>query len=89
MLPSIRMLAKELRVGIITAKRAYDDLCAEGFCYSVPGKGVFVKEPSAQKAQEYKRQKLGAMLGEAAQFAADNKVEKGELIELLKEILGE
>lgn len=42
MLPSIRMLAKELKIGIITAKRAYDDLTEEGFTVSVAGKGVFV-----------------------------------------------
>ena len=41
-LPSIRLMAKELGVGIITVKRAYDDLCADGWCYSLKGKGVFV-----------------------------------------------
>ena len=40
MLPSIRMLAKELKIGIITAKRAYDDLTEEGFTVSVAGKGL-------------------------------------------------
>ena len=34
-LPSIRLMARELGVGIITVKRAYDDLCAEGWCYSL------------------------------------------------------
>ncbi len=41
-LPSIRNLAKDLRVSVITTKRAYDELEREGFLYTVPGKGCFV-----------------------------------------------
>lgn len=41
-LPSIRVLAKELRVSIITVKRAYDDLEADGFLETAPSKGTFV-----------------------------------------------
>ena len=44
MLPSIRSMAKELGVGIITVKRAYDDLCNEGLLVSLQGRGVFVAE---------------------------------------------
>ena len=43
LLPSIRGLAKDLRISFITTKRAYDDLEAEGFLYTVPGKGCFVR----------------------------------------------
>lgn len=42
MLPSIRVAAKELGIGIITVKRAYDDLCAEGYLFAEQGRGVFV-----------------------------------------------
>ncbi|MDE7084408.1 MAG: GntR family transcriptional regulator, partial [Clostridia bacterium] len=60
MLPSIRMLAKELKIGIITAKRAYDDLTEEGYTVSVAGKGVFVADSdraklSAAAVQELKK----------------------------------
>ncbi len=41
-LPSIRMLAKELQVGIVTVKRAYDDLVSEGYLYSKSAKGYYV-----------------------------------------------
>ena len=44
MLPSIRTLARELKLGIVTAKRAYDDFCAEGYLYTVKGKGDYVAE---------------------------------------------
>ncbi|MGN0817831.1 MAG: GntR family transcriptional regulator, partial [Candidatus Coproplasma sp.] len=52
MLPSIRTLAKELKVGIITAKRAYDELTSEGFAYAVQGKGVFVANITREKIDE-------------------------------------
>ena len=89
MLPSIRMLAKELQIGIITAKRAYDDLCAEGFLYSAQGKGIFIAEVHTQKAHNYKLLKLREKLSDAKDFARQNGVEDIELINLLKQILGE
>lgn len=89
MLPSIRMLAKELKIGIITAKRAYDDLIAEGFLYSLQGKGVFVAEVEEGAAASFKTRKLREKLEEAKSFARSHGVSDGELIELLKSILGE
>ena len=44
-LPSIRLLAKELRISVITTKRAYEDLEKAGFINTVPGKGSFVAPP--------------------------------------------
>lgn len=54
-LPSIRGLAKDLQVSVITTKRAYDDLEKEGFIYVVPGKGSYV---AAQNREEIREQKL-------------------------------
>ncbi|MBV7411307.1 GntR family transcriptional regulator [Dermabacteraceae bacterium TAE3-ERU27] len=48
-LPSIRLLAKELGVSVITTTRAYSDLAAAGFLYSVQGKGNFVSSQDPQK----------------------------------------
>jgi GntR family transcriptional regulator len=58
MLPSIRLLAKELNVSMITTKRAYIDLEHEGFIYTIPGKGTFVKIPDINKVLFEKKQKL-------------------------------
>lgn len=44
-LPSIRSLAADLKISVITTKRAYEDLEKEGMIYSVPGKGFFVDDP--------------------------------------------
>ena len=52
MLPSIRALAKELRISVITTKRAYDELEQEGFIYTLPGKGSFVAKRNVQLVRE-------------------------------------
>ncbi|CDD65722.1 transcriptional regulator protein [Firmicutes bacterium CAG:882] len=57
MLPSIRQLAKELQISVITTKRAYEELENEGMIYSVPQKGFFVS-PSKVEILKEKRLKL-------------------------------
>ena len=52
MLPSIRMLAKELKVSIITTKRAYEELEKEGFLKTSAGKGTFVSTANTQRLRE-------------------------------------
>ena len=51
-LPGMRPLASDLKVSIITTKRAYNDLEQEGYTYSVPGKGSFVKELNEEVVRE-------------------------------------
>lgn len=51
-LPSIRALARELHISVITTTRAYNDLDAEGFVYSVPGKGFFVLPQNGELLRE-------------------------------------
>ena len=63
-LPSIRSLAKDLRISVITTKRAYDELEASGFIFTVPGKGSFVaardteliREENLRQIEEHMRQ---------------------------------
>lgn len=86
LLPSIRTLAKELKVGIITAKRAYDDLCAEGFLYTVQGKGVYVSSFDKSKAESYAVGEIRARLNEIASFAERNSVDEQIILKLVKEI---
>lgn len=89
MLPSIRMLAKGLQIGIITAKRAYDDLCAEGFLYSVKGKGIFVADVKTDDLTAYKTEKIIGMLKEIKTYAQEHGVDRKLVDELYKQILGE
>ena len=51
-LPSIRNLAKDLRISVITTKRAYDELEKEGFIYTVPSKGCFVAPKNVELLRE-------------------------------------
>ncbi len=86
LLPSIRTLAKELKIGIITAKRAYDDLCAEGFLYSVQGKGVFVANFDRGKAENSAVEEIRSRFKEIAEFAERNSVGREAVKQIIKEI---
>ena len=57
-MPSIRHLARELKVSVITTKRAYDDLEAQGFLSTTPGKGTFVSLASRDRALSQIEQRL-------------------------------
>ncbi|OPX86148.1 MAG: HTH-type transcriptional repressor YtrA [Pelotomaculum sp. PtaB.Bin104] len=52
LLPSIRNLARELQISVITSKRAYEELERDGFIVTVPGKGSYVAEQSAELLKE-------------------------------------
>jgi GntR family transcriptional regulator len=56
-LPSIRLLAKELRISVITTKRAYEDLEADGFITTMPGRGSFVapQNPALHREESLKQ----------------------------------
>ena len=82
-LPSIRALAKDLRVSVITTKRAYDELEADGFLYTVAGKGGFVAEKNLDLIREQKLKELEDHLSAAVELAAQCGVSSGELTEML------
>ena len=86
MMPSIRKMAKELNVGIITVKRAYDDLCNEGLLVSIQGRGVFVAGIDADKEKEVRRGQLRERLRELKAFCDTSDISKDELIKELENI---
>ncbi len=86
MLPSIRMLAKELKVGIVTAKRAYDDLTAEGYTQSVAGKGVFVAYKDVEVITAAAEEELKQKLSVCVTYARANGMEKQTVTKLIDEI---
>lgn len=88
MLPSIRVLAKDLGVGIITVKRAYDDLCAEGILISLQGRGVFVAEIDIDKIKEIQRIKLREMLEDLKHYCELSNITEQELVEEIHNIYG-
>ena len=82
-LPSIRVLARELRISVITTKRAYDELEHEGLLHSVAGKGTFVAAGNPQLLREEKMRQLEDLL----QKAVDSAKEHGFSLEELTRIL--
>ena len=83
-LPSIRALAKDLRISVITTKRAYDELEADGFLYTVAGKGCFVAEPDLTLLREQSLHLLEDHLAAAAELARTCGLSEPELAELLR-----
>lgn len=82
-LPSMRVLAKDLRISVITTKRAYEDLERDGFIESVVGKGSFVKGISTDIMRENMLFAIEEYLEKAADKAVIGKVSLHELQEML------
>lgn len=70
MLPSIRGLAKDLRISFITTKRAYEELEKDGFLYTVPGKGCFAAPMNVELLREENLKKIEGHIEEIAKLAA-------------------
>ena len=83
-LPSMRVLAKELKISIITTKRAYEDLERDGFIESVTGKGSFVKGINSDMLRENMKFAIEELLEAAVDKALLGKVSYEELSEMLK-----
>ena len=83
-LPSIRFLAKEIRVSMLTAKRAFDELELDGFINSVKGKGNFVAAQNKELIREEYLKKIESKLQEVVELSEIADVSSDELIEMLK-----
>ena len=83
-LPSIRALARDLRISVITTKRAYDELEQEGFLYAVPGKGFFVAAKNTELLREENLKKIESHLNEAVKLAASCGLGRHDLAEMLE-----
>ncbi|RPF49186.1 GntR family transcriptional regulator [Hydrogenoanaerobacterium saccharovorans] len=88
-LPSMRLLAKELRISVITTKRAYDDLERDGFIESVTGKGSFVAGRNLELIREEHLRMVEDALQKAADVAKMGGISLNELIEMLNLIYKE
>lgn len=82
-LPSMRLLAKELKISIITTKRAYEDLERDGFIESVTGKGSFVKGVNSDMVKENMMFAIQELLESAVDKAILGKVSLEEMNEML------
>lgn len=83
-LPSIRALAKDLRISVITSKRAYDDLERDGYIYTIAGKGSFAAVRDAELIREENLKKIEELIKEAIRLADETGIEYSELHEIMK-----
>ncbi|MBS5144495.1 MAG: GntR family transcriptional regulator [Butyricicoccus pullicaecorum] len=83
MLPSMRALAKDLRISVITTKRAYDELEREGFVETVPGKGCFVAQANIELIQEENLKQIENHLNCCLNLAEQAGISVDELHEML------
>ena len=82
-LPSIRNLAKDLRISVITTKRAYDELERAGFVYTIPAKGCFVAPRNVELLREEHLRRIEEHLREAVELARGCRLTREELLEML------
>ena len=83
-LPSIRGLAKDLKISVITTKRAYDELEAQGFINTVAGKGCFVAEQNLALIREQNLHQMETHLSAAAKLGKSCGITEAELTALLR-----
>ena len=83
-LPSMRLLAKELRISVITTKRAYEELEREGFIVSMTGKGSFVAGKDLEFVREEHLRQIEELMGRIVELAAGCDLSCEELVEMLR-----
>ncbi len=83
MLPSIRGLAKDLRISFITTKRAYEELEKEGFIYTLPAKGCYVAPKNVELLREENLKKIEANIEQIAKLAASCNLSRDDIIEMI------
>ena len=88
MLPSIRNLSKDIKISLMTIKKAYDQLEEEGFIVSITGKGTFVAPKNTGLALEQAKKEIEAHIGKAIDIALKFDIEKQEINEIIDILYG-
>ena len=88
-LPSMRLLAKELRISVITTKRAYEELERDGFITTVPGKGCFVAPRNLELVHEETLRRAEEHLTQAVEIAKSGGISLSELSGALNILYGD
>ena len=83
LLPSIRSLAKDLRISVITTKNAYDELEREGYVETIQGKGTYVSNKNTELIKEEQLQKIENLIEMAVSIAKISNISKKEIEEML------
>ena len=89
MLPSIRSLAKDLRISVITTKRAYEELERDNYIYTVAGKGSFVAKKNLDLLREENLKLIEEHFSDIIKLASMNNIAKDELLDIFNVIYDE
>lgn len=88
-LPSIRSLAKDLRISVITTKRAYDELEREGFIYTIAAKGCFVAQKNTELLREENLKKIEEHMDEIIKLSSSCNLTKEDVLDMMRLMLEE
>ena len=83
MLPSIRGLAKDLRISFVTTKRAYDELEKEGFLYTIQAKGCFVAPKNTELLREENLKKIADHIEQIVRLAASCNLSREDILQMV------
>ena len=83
-LPSIRNLAKDLRISVVTTKRAYDELEKEGFIYTIAAKGCFVARKNVELLREENLKAIEDHIDRILQLAATCNLSREDILDMVK-----
>ena len=86
LLPSIRNLAKDLKISVITTKRAYEELERDGYIYSVAGKGCYVAKKNMEFIRESNLREIEDYMIKITQIAHVNGMSNDEIIKMFRTI---
>lgn len=82
-LPSMRLLAKDLRISVITTKRAYEELEKEGFIETITGKGSFVAARNKELLREERYRQVEELLNKASEIAKMSGIPLDEMVDII------
>ena len=83
-LPSIRVLAKDIKISVMTIKKAYDELETEGYIKTVPGKGSFVSEKSTNLLKESANKEIEKHLSKIIEISRKYNIKKEEILDVFE-----
>lgn len=89
LLPSIRVLAQEIKISVMTIKKAYDELEKEGYLKSIQGKGTFVAPKNTELAKEQAQKEIEKYIEKIVSISNKFEIDENDIIEIFKMIYKE
>lgn len=87
-IPSIRSLASDIKISVMTIKKAYDELESEGYIESIQGKGTFVAPKNIELVKEQANKEIESHISKIIEIASRFNISKKEILDLFKYIYG-